>query len=139
MITHNQIYNNVCTKVLAVFPDAYCAGKFEPVPASFPAVFIREIGSFSNPGNVTFGGSQGVRTSTFEVQIQSNKTENPMEEANAILDVVNSAMFDMYFVLSATNILEEGENGIYRLQATYRRVIGSSDTIADIPTPNNGG
>lgn len=137
MITHNQIYNNVCTKVLESYPTAYCAGKFEPVPSSFPAVFIRQIGNFSNPQNVTFSGVQGVNTTTYEVQIQSNRTDNPMEEANAILDVINIAMFNMFFILSTTNVLEEGENGIYRLKATYRRVIGSSDTIADVPTPNN--
>jgi hypothetical protein len=95
--TRNSVYNYVYDKVIQAFPDAYVSGMYEPVVPSFPAVFIREIGNFSNPENVTFGGSQDVWTSTFEVQIQSNKIDTPMSEVYEIFSVIKEAFSSLFY------------------------------------------
>ena len=129
--TRNAIYDFVCDKVLSEYPDAYISSKYEPIAPSFPAVFIREIGLVHNPANVTFSGVQDVRTSTFEVQIQSNKKDTALSEVYDILNIVTAAFVKLYFILETTNLLEENDDGLFRLRAAYRRVIGAADEMPE--------
>ena len=101
--TRNAVYNYVYDKVIQAYPNVYISGMYEPVVPSFPAVFIREIGNFSNNENVTFSGSQDVWTSTFEVQIQSNKTDTPMSEVYEIFDVVKEAFSSLFYIRQTIN------------------------------------
>lgn len=134
--TRNAVYNYVYDKVIQAFPDAYVSGMYEPVVPSFPAVFIREIGNFSNPENVTFGGSQDVWTSTFEVQIQSNKIDTPMSEVYEIFSVVKEAFSSLFYIHINTNNIGTYDDKNYRIVASFRRVIGKAD---EMPNTNNGG
>lgn len=134
--TRNAVYNYVYDRVIQAFPDAYISGMYEPVVPSFPAVFIREIGNFSNPEAVTFGGSQDVWTSTFEVQIQSNKIDTPMSEVYEIFNVVKSAFSSIFYIHINTNNIGTYDDKNYRIVATFRKVIGEAD---EIPNTNNGG
>jgi hypothetical protein len=127
--TKNSIYDFVCNQILSEYPDAYISSVYEPVVPSFPAVFIREIGLVHNPGNVTFGGAQGVRTSTFEVQIQSNRKDTAASEVYDILNIVTAAFVKIFFVLENTNLIEDDDSGLYRLRASYRKVIGAADEM----------
>ena len=129
VFTRNGVYDYVYTKVKTSYQNAYLSSKYEPVVPSFPAVFVREIGNFSNPSNVTFGGTQGVKTSTFEVQIQSNNPNTPVSEAYGILDVVDNAFTELNYIKQGVNVLVDGNRGAYRIAATYRRVIGSADEM----------
>ena len=130
IITRNAVYNYIHDAVAAVYPDMYIAGAYEPVPSSMPAVFIREVGEFRNPENMTFTGVQGVRTSTVEVQIVSGRVNGSLSEAYTILETVRSACFDLFY--NETNVVsvENGTEGTnYRIRATYRRVIGDADAL----------
>lgn len=129
--TRNAIYNFVCNKVLAEYPNAYISSMYEPVVPSFPAVFIREIGLAHNPANVTLSGVQDVRTSTFEVQIQSNQRDTALTEVYDVLNIVTAAFVKLFFVLENTVLLEENDDGLFRLRASFRRVIGSADEMPE--------
>lgn len=133
--TRNAVYNYVYDKVIEAFPNAYISGMYEPVVPSFPAVFIREIGNYSNNENVSFSGSQGVWTSTFEVQIQSNKADAPMSEVYEIFNVVKEAFSSIFYIHINTNNIGTYDNEKYRIVASFRRVIGKAD---EMPS-NNGG
>ena len=133
--THNAIYDYVHNWVKNAYPDAYISGMYEPVVPSFPAVFIREIGNFSNTEAVTFSGVQGVWTSTFEVQIQSNKTDTPLSEVYGILDAVKQAFFSIFYILTAVNNIETANSENFRLIATFRKVNGEAD---EIPNKDEG-
>ena len=130
--TRNAVYNYVYDKVIQAYPDVYISGMYEPVVPSFPAVFIREIGNYSNNENVTFSGSQDVWTSTFEVQIQSNKTDTPMSEVYAIFEVVKEAFSSLFYIHVNTNNIGTYDSENYRIVASFRRVIGKADEM-----PNN--
>jgi len=132
--TRNRVYTYVYNKVISAYPSAYISSKFEPVVGSFPAIFIREIGNFSNPANVTFSGTQDVWTSTFEVQIQSNDANTPATEAYNILSVVDGAFTELFYVKQAVNVIDNGITGAFRLVATYRRVTGIADTMPIVQT-----
>ena len=127
--TRNSVYNYVYSKVIAQYPDAYIASVYEPIVPRFPCVFIREVGNASNPPNVTLSGAQNVWVSTFEVQVQSNKTDMPMSEAYGIYEVVKSAFTSLFYVLQSVNVLEEGDNGIFRLVAQFRKINGIADKM----------
>jgi len=127
--TRNAVYNYVHDKIIEAFPNAYVSAMYEPVVPSFPAVFIRETGNYSNQENVTFGGSQDVWTSTFEVQIQSNKADTPMTEVYAIFSVIKEAFSKLFYIHINTNNVGTFEDKNYRIVASFRRVIGEADSI----------
>ena len=127
--TRSAVFDYIYNKVIAQYPDAYITSVYEPIVPTFPCVFVREIGNFSNPQNVTFSGSQDVWTSTFEVQIQSNKIDTPMTEAYGIFEVVKTAFTELYYILQSVNILEEGDNGIFRMVASFRKINGIADEM----------
>lgn len=128
-ITRNAVYNYVSNALTTTYPTLYVASVYEPIPAQLPAVFVREISDLRNSENMTFTGVQGVRTSTFEVQVVVSKTNGSMFDCYQILDVARSAFFALIYNETNVSIVEDGQNGSYRLRASYRRVIGNEDTM----------
>ncbi len=129
-ITRNAVYDYVHSAVIAGHSSVYISGTYEPIPPSLPAVFIREIGDLRNRTNMTFSGAQGVRTSTFEIQVVSGRKNGSLSEAYTILSTVRRAMFDLFYNETNVVTVEDGQNGTnYRLRASYRRVIGDADEL----------
>lgn len=129
-ITRNAVYNYIHDAIVAAHPMVYVSGAYEPIPASLPAVFIREIGDFRNRENMTLTGQQGIRTSTFEIQIVSGKVNGSLSEAYTILETVRAAAFDLLYNETNVVTVEDGQNGTnYRIRVSYRRVIGDADTM----------
>ena len=127
MITKNQIYTNIVDAVQTAFPSAYCAGKLEPVPNRFPAVYVRPIG-ITTPAEwetLEFDGS--VWRPTFEIQIFSYNENGSGEEAYAIAGVVSSAMQSMYFLCDMLEPIENIEPSVFRLVGRWHRLIGGAD------------
>lgn len=130
MITRVDVYNYIYNALITAYPTMYIAGAYEPVPESFPAVFIREIGDFRNKENMTFSGVQGVRTSTLEIQIVSGRLNGSLTQAYTILDNVRTACFKLFYNETNVTVVEDGTSGMnYRIRASYRRIIGASDTM----------
>ena len=134
-ITRNAVYDYVYSKVKAANASVYITSVYEPTFAKLPAVILREIGDFRNAENMSFAGSQGVRTSTFEAQVISGKTNGSLSEAYTILDAVRMAMFKLHYNETNAVIIEDGSTGRFRLRASYRRVIGDSDPMPNTSTP----
>ena len=134
-ITRNAVYDYVYSKVKAANASVYITSVYEPTFAKLPAVILREIGDFRNAENMSFAGSQGVRTSTFEAQVVSGKTNGSLSEAYTILDAVRMAMFKLHYNETNAVIIEDGSTGRFRLRASYRRVIGDSDPMPTTSTP----
>lgn len=128
-ITRNAVYNYIHDAVKAELPDIYITSVYEPVPAELPAVILREIGDFRNRENMSFTGAQGVRTSTFEAQVVTGQTNGSLSEAYDILEIVKNAFFGMQYNETNVTIVEDGGTGRYRLRASYRRVIGDTDSL----------
>lgn len=128
-VTRNAVYSYVYDKIIADYPAAYISGRYEPVPETFPAVFLREIGDVNNEDNVTFSGSQSVRTSTFEAQVVSDDVNGSLSQAYSILETVSSAFEELFYVKTNVTLVEEGQYGKYRIRASYQRVIGDADEM----------
>ena len=128
-ITRNAVYSSVHDAVKTANASVHITSVYEPVPAKVPAVILREIGDYRNKENMTFSGAQGVRTSTFEAQVVSGKTNGSMSEAYTLLEAVRSAFFGLHYNETNAVIVEDGSTGRFRIRASYRRVIGDSDTL----------
>ena len=135
-VTRNAVYSYVHDSVNAVNSTVYVTSAYEPTPARVPAVILREIGDFRNREAMSFAGDQGIRTSTFEAQIVSGKTNGSLTEAYTILDAVRSAFFKLHYNETNAAIVEDGSTGRFRIRASYRRVIGDSDPMPTVPTPS---
>ena len=108
-ITRNAVYNYIRNRVLAAYPKAFLSSKYQPIPESFPAVFVREISNFL-----------------------SNKFVGAAEEAHGILNVVREAFCGLCYFEANVNVLEDGSSDLYRIRANYRRVIGDADEMQEI-------
>ena len=128
-ITRNAVYNYIHDAVKTELPTIYITSVYEPVPAELPAVILREIGDFRNRENMSFTGEQGIRTSTFEAQVVTGQTNGSLSEAYDILEIVKHAFFKLLYNETNVAIVEDGGTGRYRLRASYRRVIGETDTL----------
>lgn len=131
--TRNAIYDRLESRLEREFPHIYVSSVYEPVPASFPAVFVRETGMFSNDRNISISGLQNVWTSTFEIQIQSNLENGASQEVFDILDIVHDEMITLYYVLINRIIVDNGAtSGIFRMATTYRRITGAADEMPEM-------
>ena len=128
-ITRNAVFNYIHDAVKTELPTIYITSVYEPVPAEIPAVILREIGDFRNRENMSFTGAQGIRTSTFEAQVVTGQTNGSLSEAYDILEIVKNAFFSIQYNETNVAIVEDGGTGRYRLRASYRRVIGDTDTL----------
>lgn len=128
-ITRVAIFDYLYDKITEAKPDVYVVGRYEPVPVSIPAVFIREMREISERDNMTFSGVQGVKTVTMEVHIITNGINNAMSENEGIESIVEQAFQELHFRRTFSNVIDDGSNGMYRLRITYERTIGDADEM----------
>ncbi len=127
--TRNGVYSYVRDVVHTANENAYISSRYEPTPPSFPAVFVREVGKEGVTGTVTFSGGQDVQRSSFEVQIVSNKKLGGAEEVESLLQTVTGAFTQLFYIRGNVNVLEDTNDGRYRLRASFRRIIGIADAM----------
>lgn len=133
--TRNAVYDRIEDRLEEEYPDIYVSSAYEPVPASFPAAFVRETGYFSNDRNISMSGLQNVWTSTFEVQIQSNLADGAAQEVFDIWETVHEEFVGLFYVLVNKLIVDNGAtSGIFRMVATYRRITGAADEMPETET-----
>lgn len=135
-ISKNQIYTNIVNAVTDAFPTAYCAGRIEPIPDHFPAVYARMIG-FSIPVNsVSLTFDSHLERPTYEVQVFSAKENDAGQEAYDIMRVVGSVMASMGFLCDMVEPIDNIDPTVFRIVGRWHRIIGDGDTVEDyVPTP----
>ena len=131
-ITRNAIYDYVEKRVNTAERPVYCASRYEPVPNSFPACFITEATHRPDRASITldFADDQVIRD--FEVQVSSNKVTTGLQEAYEIMEDVETAMKELYFIETYCNQVTNIDPSVVRLVARFTRVIGGADAM-----PNN--
>lgn len=123
------IYTVARNAIKTSFPDANVTGTYVPMPSSFPAVFIREIGHITPPNVVSLTNADDMYESTFEIQVWT-KGETKMDDAYKILEVAKTAFKKLYFVQTSEIVVDDGTNStLFRLTANFRRVIGGGEQM----------
>ena len=129
MIVFNEVYTKARAAVLSVYANAFVTSTYTPTPSKFPAVFVREVGSFTPTRYISLANTESVKEMTLEVQVFSNKTSGAKTEADSILSAVETALKAQYFYLISSAPVENADSTVYRLAARFRRIIGGADTI----------
>lgn len=126
-MTRNKIFTYVSGKVTSAFPKAYTTSIYETTPKSFPCVMIRQIGKVRTTKNITLAYDDKQSLNTFEVQVVSTKKSGAQTEAFNIMETVESAFNDLYFIEDMCESLVE-ETSNYRLVARFHRQFGGGES-----------
>ena len=129
MISRIDIYDYVATAVDTVARPVYCNARLEVAPESFPACYIVETGSASEPQNYTFGFTDEQVRRDFEVQVFSNFENGALEQAESIMDDVRAAFRRLYFIENFVGRIDNLDPTVVRMVARFHRVIGGNDQM----------
>ena len=129
MITRNAIYTRLKTAALAVSPNAYVTGRYMPIPASFPCVFIREIDRSRPLRGMQLDGEDVQWESAYEIQVSSNLQIGAEIEAYRLYEAVKGALTTLYYRETSLSPIDDGTK--YTLAGRFRRVIGGGDTMPE--------
>lgn len=127
--SRNAVFSKIVDAILESYPNAYCSSVLEPVPPSFPAVYINEVSRHDIAKNIDLKYSDRQWFSTFQVQVFSNKPHGQMSEAQSIMDIVRETFRGIYYRQSLEQCVPNIDPSIYRLVAEFSRNIGSGDQI----------
>lgn len=129
--TNNAIFTAIRNAVKAEYANANCVQTYSLTPSKFPTVFAREIGHFTPQQAWTLTNAQDISERTWEVQVFSNLSNGPKEQAYDILDICKGVMRGLYFLETFEQPIDQQDKSIYCLVARFRRVIGGGE---DMPT-----
>lgn len=129
MITRNAIYTRLKEAALAVSPKAYITGRYMPIPASFPCVFIREIDHSRPLRGMQLDGKDVQWESAYEIQVSSNLKTGAENEAYKVYEAVREEMRALYYRETSLSPVDDGEK--FTLAGRFRRVIGGGDTMPE--------
>lgn len=127
--SRNAIYTRVVNAIKAEYPEAYCTSRYVAKPSTFPACYIHEIDNTRPIQNVQLDFQDVQYESVFEIQVVSNKANTAASEAYDIMELVESAMSNMYFRRFSQTNVDRGDT--FTVIARYRRVIGGGDTMPE--------
>ena len=120
------IFNQVATKVRAVFPDTFFTGEYVHSPAFFPAVSVVETDNSTRTDTIDSGSNENHANVMYEVNVYSNKTVGKKTECREILALIDEEMLAMGFSRNTlTPVPNEYDSTIYRMVARYRATVSS--------------
>ena len=127
--TRNGIYTAVEGAVNLTSRPVYCTSRREPVPESFPAFHLYELGHQDIRSSVTLKSTDEAKTVQFEAQVFSNLTHGAQDEAFDIMEDAEAALKRLGFMETFCSPIENADPSIFRIVARFERVIGSGDEM----------
>ena len=129
--TFNAVYTAVTDAAIAVEAGIYCSSKYEPVPDSFPAVYVEEVSRVRTPNNITLAYTDDQNRVIHEVQVWSNKATGARTQAYAVMDAIVAAYNTLYFRLTMMSPMPTTDRSIYRLVARFAKQVTGGDTLPE--------
>ena len=134
MVSVNQIYSYVEAALTASHPGLYCASRLEPVPPNFPSVEIVEINhaEITRTLPLNFGSHDTVSLRRdFEAHVFSNLKNGALTQARDIMEDVETAFREMYFVETYCGQTNNADQQVIHLVARFTRNIGDGDALTE--------
>ena len=128
-MTNNEIYTYLRNGIVAAYENAYVSSRYENIPASFPAVYIKEIGRNRPINGITLAFDDQQYESTYEIQAFSNKEIGASAEADKVMAKMEELMNDLYFIETMRQPMTNTDPSIYRIVARFHRRLTSGDSI----------
>ena len=120
----------IFTKVVQALPTTYVSGVYEPVPSSFPAVYITEIDNSVWRNGISSSEVDNYAAITYEVNVYSNVKGRKKTECREIANTVDGVMKGLNFTRMSMNPVPNlADSTIYRIVARYRAVVGQNETL----------
>lgn len=120
----------IFTKVVEALPTTYVSGVYEPVPSSFPAVYITEIDNSVWRNGISSSEVENYAAITYEVNVYSNVKGRKKTECREIANTVDGVMKGLNFTRMSMNPVPNlADSTIYRIVARYRAVVGQDETL----------
>lgn len=132
--TRDAIFDYVANKVNAFSADAIVTSKRLRVAPSFPAVELRQVDKSRTRQNITLDFSDKQNVLMFEAQVFCDDASGGLTQCYAIMEEIESAFNDLYFIESTCGEVENESPEISRVVARFSRQIGDGDAF---PTGGN--
>lgn len=127
--SRNAVYTRIVKAVKATYSNIYYSGMLEPVPASFPALYVREIGYTTPVEYETLAVDSSQWISTFEVQVYSDKANDSISEAYGIMEIVKTTFKTLGYICDMLEPMQNVDTSVYRLIGRWHRQIGGADVM----------
>ena len=116
----SKVYSPIATALKAQFSGIYVTSEPAPIPSKDLAVSIVQQDSFSSPSKQDNTLTERFATVMFQVDVYSNKVSGKKSEAKAVLNLIDTMLFDMNFMRLSLQPIPMEDSGYYRLTARYR-------------------
>ena len=125
-----ELFNNVSTKVRAVYPGIYMSGEYVKSPTSFPAVSFVEMDNTVYTSTQTSDEMENHASLMYEVNVYSNKTKGKKTECKEIISLIDKEMMLLGFSRTMLQPIPNMDDAtIYRIVARYKGVVSKDKTI----------
>ena len=129
--TFNAIYTAIEEAVTTVESSAYCSTRYEPIPDSFPAVYVEEVSRVRTPSAITLDYTDDQNRVIHEVQVWSNLQNGARTQAYALMDAITAAYNGLFFRLTMMSPMPTTDRSIYRLVARFTKQVTGGDTLPE--------
>lgn len=129
--THDAIYNYIADAIDTDSRHIYCVGVYEPTPSEFPCAYIHETDHRPAQNAVTLGFTDDQAIKSWEVQVFSNLTDGALTEAYDIMDDVEIAFKQLYFIETYCSQVQNIDPSVVRVVARFTRVVGDNDPMPE--------
>ena len=132
MITLNQVYDYIESAVNTVERPVFCSSVLEPIPDTFPACQILSLNhlDYQRTLPLSFAGHESVsRRMDFEAHVFSNKKNLALSEAREIMDDVEIAFRQLWFVETSCMQSDNVDPSIIHMVARFTRNVGDGDEL----------
>lgn len=114
------VYDKVARAVLAKWPEAFTSAVHVQAPASFPAVFVREIGNVTSTDQMDSSCVEHYSSVSYEVGVYSNLRKGARAQAKEIAQEVDGVLIGLNFNRTYSAPTENpADSEVYRITMRY--------------------
>lgn len=127
-----DVFDMAARAVLESYPDAFTTSEDTPVPASFPAVSVKESDNAEASSTHDTSGEELYANVTYDVNIYSNLTAGgaAKRQARDIARIIDSVMREKNFTRTFMQPVQNlADTSVYRLTARYVATVRHDATV----------
>lgn len=114
-----KIFSDVLDAVTAVNPKVNVTDVTAETMASYPAVIVREISNVPLRQTATAESCENHSRITVDLDVRSNKKQQPKAEAKALFQAAEAALYNLFFTRISGRPIPAEDRTIYRMYGQY--------------------
>jgi hypothetical protein len=128
----NEVFSTVSTALRAEYPNMNpLSGARQPAPEDLPVAVGMEMDNSTYQRTLDSSGTENHATVMWQWEAYSNKMPGKKAECKAIMEIIDTQMFNMGFLRVGSGPMEmpNANQTIYRMVARYRAVISKDKMV----------